>query len=64
MIEQRRDRTYVFPDHYVAVMQFVCAKVRSELCDHAVHGRINVQLARIERMVFSSVLVRGTVLFI
>ena len=60
----RWDRTYVFTDHYVAVVQLVCVRVDIEPQGANKSAGVNVQLARIDLMVFSSVLVNGTVLLI
>ena len=59
-----QDITYVFPDHYVAVVQLVCNPADGEPLPYRSFSQVHSQLARIDRMVFSSVLVNGTVLLI
>ena len=59
-----QDITYVFPDHYVAVGQLVCSPADGEPLPYRSFSQVHSQLARIDRMVFSSVLVNGTVLLI
>ena len=58
-----KDITYVFTDHYVAVVQLVCAPNDRE-ARTAWSPRVHLQLARMDRIVFSSVLVNDTVLLI
>ena len=59
-----KDITYVFTDHYVAVVQLVCNPADGEPLPYRSFSQVHSQLARIDRMVFSSVLVNGTVLLI